>query len=179
MLQIILIFFIFFGSVVNATDVSSPPEGYTWMYIDEINANFLLPNDWYYLKEKQGKTLAIFLSKEKISEGNIFDTGVSINVFRGNPSAPRQLKEMIDGLAQKFGATVLETFIDPFIQLNTQYESVRKEDGVQMRIVNIVLVNIKTKTSYLIIYESPVSLWEKHWPIGKTIINTVDIKSDI
>ncbi len=179
MIQAIFLFLIFFTFTLNAAEVPSPPEGYTWKHVDEIKAAFLLPTGWHYLKEEKGNTLAIFLSKEKINEGSIFDTGVSINVFRENPSAPRQLKEIIEGLAQKNGSTVSETYIDPFIRLNTQYESVRNTDGVKIRIVDIALVNVKTKTSYLIIFESPVSLWEKNWSIGKIIVDTLAIETDI
>ena len=176
-----LIAIFIFSSLLNAksTDLALPAEGFSWKQVDEIKAAFLLPNNWHYLKEKKGNTLAVFLTKEKIKEGEFFDTGVTVNIFRGNPSAPKQLKQIIEGLAKKFGSNVSKKLYKPFVRFNTQYDSVRKLDGIKMRTVDIALINVYTKTSYLIIFESPVSLWEKNWAIGETVLNNLALESKI
>jgi len=166
------------AAALYAADVTDAPVGYSWKHVDDIKAAFLLPDAWSYHKEYNGTTVAVFLSKQNIAENGKFDTGVSINVIRANPSAPRQLKEIIEMRANKFGSKISMAQMEPFVRLNTQYDSVR-DDGVNIRIVHIVLVNVYTKTSYMIIFETPASLWDKNWKIGEVVVNNLALETNI
>jgi hypothetical protein len=163
----------------NATELPHAPDGFTWQHVDEINAAFLLPDNWHYLKEKDGETLGIFITKENISMNGIFDTGITINIFPKSIPAPGQLKKLIERLSERHKAQTLTTSHKPFIKLSTEFNSIRETDNVSIRTLYIVLVNTYTRTSYLFIYESPVSIWDENWPIGNIIVNNYALEEKL
>jgi len=175
----LLVIAIFSATSTNANDIPYPPDGFKWRKVEEIKAYFLLPDDWDFLEEHNDKTIGVFLSKEKITPKKIFNTGVTINAFLGSDSAPKKLRNIIESMAEKHGAKVTQSLMKPFIRLNTQYDSIRKSDGVNIRVLHIAIVNIYTRTGYLVLFESPVVLWDQSWPIGETIVNNLGLDTNI
>jgi hypothetical protein len=140
-------------------ELPQPPSGFTWKNIKEIQAFFLLPDNWHYKEEQNDKTFAIFLSKEKIMGNNQFDTGMTINVFRNQASAPKQLVNMIKAVSKHHKSEITTGENKDFFFLNTQYDSVAGSDNKIIRSITKVIINKATRTSYMILYESPVETW--------------------
>ena len=80
---------------------------------------------------------------------------------------------------KKYKSKVSQTLFKPFVRLSTEYDSIRKSDGMKIRVLDIALINVYTNTSYLIIFESPVALWDKNGEIGKQIVNQFALESEI
>ena len=53
---------------VFATELPSPPNGYSWVSCKEIKGAFLMPLGWHFKKGMQGETLGYFFTKENIDE---------------------------------------------------------------------------------------------------------------
>ena len=165
--------------VATCATVPDPPNGFSWKQVPQIKAAFVVPDGWHFLEETKGKTLAIFITRESISENGEFETGVSVNVFRNNPSAPVRLKAMVEGVASKYGSEVATAAFDPFGRLSTRFDSTKDPSGKRIRTVMIALVNVYTKTCYFVTFESPIDQWEKAWSIGEVVINTLALETEL
>src|SRR5687768_10614056 len=80
-----------------------PPAGYTWFTADLAKLSLLVPDGWHKLQEGQGETAAAFVTKEPIKDGQMFTTGLSVNIIRGRKEidAPAYAQGMIEQMQKK------------------------------------------------------------------------------
>lgn len=168
----ILILFMAAGFIPNAkpkTQLPTPPDGYSWIDLKDVNASLLKPDGWFFNAEQKGNTYAYFITKEDYTKdpNGMFITGFSLNVFTnmGNTNA-------VD-YANKFAN-----------QVKKQNELVFMKDhtfgnfkGKMLRIKNkgqiihyIVIGNTKTNKLYLAYFESSRATWDANEEFGKTIM---------
>jgi hypothetical protein len=160
-------------------ELPTPPDGFSWQEIPAIKAAILTPEGWYYHEEKRGKTLAIFVTKEHIPTKKFFETGATVNVFLDNPSAPSQVIKMVEDAAAKNSVEVSRSSFDVFIRLDVMFDSPRPEGKEPARTVISGIINKDTRTSYLLIFETPISTWKEFWPKGQFILDFFAFESEI
>jgi hypothetical protein len=153
-----------------ATDLPKPPPGFTWQQISDLKAAILKPDGWHFKQEEQNGTLAYFITKESIDNGGDFDTGLTINVFRGSEGpAVERGQALIDQIAAKMHVTAWSQTVGPFQEFGCD----AKDSESAMHYLTIA--NPKTNTLYLLIFESPVSEWDAAWKLGKQIFDHLAI----
>ena len=154
------------------TKLPAPPEGLSWKRIEEVKATFLLPDGWHFKAEASGGTLAYFFTPGKLRKGDVFDTGLTINVFRNLKDknavayaeafvaeAARQ-HEALDGW--KLDAGLLQGF-----GVVTQ---VVKPEEPPHRMAYHLIGNSRTNTLYLLWFESPEATWDAQWKHGQRML---------
>jgi len=162
----------------GAASVPSPPQGYAWRHIPSIRAAILVPDGWHFREEHQGTTRAAFVTREDIGSGR-FVVGVSLNAFVGDPSAPARLKRILDEVAARCTAQQLQGANGPFVTSSCQFSSPRPDGLEPVRVYMLGIVNARTRTSYLLTFESPQSEWPATWTLGRTILDSLALETEI
>lgn len=163
-----------FAQPVWAVDLPAPPSGFTWQQIPELKAAFLKPDGWFFKHEEQKGTLAYFITKEDISRGGDFSTGLTVNVFQGlREPAPQRGQELIEQIASKMQCEVHTRTVGPF-----QESGCDAKDSVSV-MHYLTVANTKTRTLYLFIFESPVADWNNAWTLGKQIMDNLALDDGV
>jgi hypothetical protein len=162
-----------------AIELPAAPTGYSWREIPEIKAAFLVPNGWNFLQERRGGALALFITEKPFSPPAEFETGLTINVFRDDPSAPARLKATLDKMVATHSARLSSGAFGPFAMLSSEFDSPREGGKEPIRTFVLGIANPETKTTYLVMFESPVSLWPAAWSKGKPIVEMLALESEI
>jgi len=159
-----------------ATDRPALPPGFSWQEIPEIHSTFLRPNGWFFRQETDKGTRAFFITKEDISGGGSFHTGLTINVFPHlrEGSALDQGKALVDKIvAQHPRANHWNRQTGPFEVFGCLVTDT--DNSGTSTVMTYVLANPKTNTLYLLIFESPELAWSENSEIGKQIMSTMSL----
>ncbi|HTO05550.1 MAG TPA: hypothetical protein VMR86_00695, partial [Myxococcota bacterium] len=147
------------GSAGGSRKLPPPPAGYTWREINELHAAVLVPTGWFFKSERGEGVFAAFVTKEEIGTSG-YETGVSINAYVGNSTAPGKLGMMLREMAAKNSAKVTSGQQGVFATETCEFDSPR-EGGVEpVHMFVVGIVNTRTSASYLITLESPASHWD-------------------
>ena len=152
------------------------PPGFSWQEIQAIHAIFLKPDGWFFHEEVNGGTLAYFISKQDISKGGEFQTGLTINVFPTlkEGSAIDRGKALVDQIVSTHpGANHWDRRIGPFQEYGCNVSD-SDQSGTAVT-STYVLANPKTNTLYLLIFESPQSEWGTYSKVGQQILSTMSL----
>jgi hypothetical protein len=161
-----------------AADVPTPPAGFSWQQIPEMKAAFLKPDGWFFKHETTKGTEAYFLTKEDISKGGEFATGLTVNVFRlHQDSAVDHGRELIEKMAAQHHEKSWSRTVGPFQEFGI---SPMKDTDATGTIVMtaLTIANPKTNALYFFIFESPESSWESAWKLGKPIMDALAIDDE-
>lgn len=164
------------ASSVSAQNRPPLPVGFSWQEIPAIHAIFLKPVDWFFHEEVNRGTLAYFISKEDISKGGEFQTGLTINVFPKlkQGSAVERGETLIDSIVAKHpGANHWDRRIGPFQEYGCNVADTAQSETTVM--LTYVLANPKTNTLYVLIFESPQSTWNTYSQLEKQITTTMSL----
>src|ERR1700752_3703439 len=82
-----------------AIELPKAPQGFGWHEVPAIHAAFLVPQGWHFREQRDGDTLAIFITQEAFTPPEKFEVGVTINVFRNDQNAPDRVKRTLEKLA--------------------------------------------------------------------------------
>lgn len=175
---VILVILLAFVSINLAEDLPTPPEGFSWREITEIHGFFLIPDGWYFRAEEAGGHLAFFITEEEIKPPENYLTGISINVYLDDPSAPGKLERHINEKAELYSVELITGGFGPFLTIECEYDLAETEEHGAIRIVLLAIVNSKTDASYLVMFESPVDKWTENWPKGKSVITKLGLDGD-
>ena len=162
-----------------ASELPKAPDRYSWKKVAAIKGAFLVPDDWNFREIRDGTTLAIFITEKAFEPPNQYETGVSINSFLQNPSAPAQLKRTLDQVAAAHSVSLEPGSFGPFATLSCRYDSQRGGGAEPVRIFNLGIVNSITKTSYLVSVEAPVRKWPQAWRTMKPILDMLALDTEI
>ena len=164
---------------LNAMELPKPPSGFSWQEIPEIKAAFLKPDGWLYHRDEQKGTLGYFITKEWVGSDGQFQTGLTVNVFRGlrKGSAIEKGKELIDNMASTHHATSFSRTSGSFQEFGCDLRDTDASGTIFMHALTIA--NPKTDTLYLFIFESPESEWNSAWKIGEQIMDSLAIDDAI
>jgi hypothetical protein len=171
--------FLLLASAALAADVPAAPKGFAWRQVPAIKASFLVPDGWHFSEERRGKTLGLFITKDEIKAGGGFEIGVTINAFLDDPGAPAKVKKILDGMAAKYSSKVSPGSSEPFASLTCQFDSPRQGGKEPVRTFMVAIANPKTRTAYLVLFESPVSQWSETWPAGNAVLNNLALETEI
>ena len=167
------------ASTALAGALPAPPKGFTWHAVTALEASFLTPDGWHVREEQSEKTLAVFITEKEFAPPQEFDVGVTINAFLGNPGAPERVKKLLDDVAAKYSIRLKSAENGPFRVLACQFDSTRKKDALRVRTNMLGIANPKTRTAYLVIFESPVSRWDETWSKGKVILDNLALEAEM
>jgi len=160
--------------------VANPIKDFTRRDMSEIGGSALMPNGWYFRHELKKGTEAYFFSREEIvGDNGMFETGLSLNAI--------QKQNVPGGDVEKY----INTFIDGFkkrgkIDSETSNQgdsfSYREimgtfdDNGFLVKEVLRVVVNTKTNTLYIIVFEATPEKWSVEWSAdGKTILEYLSL----
>ncbi len=171
--------FLLLASGAFAADVPNPPNGFVWRQVPAIKAAFLVPADWHFAEERKDKTLGFFITKDEIKPKQGFEVGVTINVFLDDRDAPGKVKQILDGGAAKHSVKVSQGSAGPFARLTCLFDSPRDQGREPVRTFMLGIANPKTRTAYLVLFESPVSQWAAAWSKGKTVVDSLALDTEL
>jgi hypothetical protein len=160
------------------------PEGYSWVYAKPMKGIFLLPKGWNFLEEKKGDTEACFITKEKISGTQGFQTGVSINLLKDLPgkmkiSPSKYAKLYVETTSKKYGSIrTIDRVVGPFTHCAVEFLST-DESGKSIHMWHIIMANDKTGSAYVISAESPERVWRENWPLIDKITQMLGVDDAI
>lgn len=171
-----LFLLLFFSSAVLAKDVNlpTPPKGYKWAKCPEIKGAFLRPHGWHFKKSKQGSTLGFFITKENISKNGQFMTGLTVNVIPDIPKkqsmSPYEYARVYRETTRKSEKITQEWNKDmgPFRSVGFVFD--KKDKAGDFRVHNLLIANDNTGTLYLVMFEAPISEWNKAWKIAEPML---------
>ena len=154
------------------------PKGYTWQPVDELRGAVLVPDGWHFHKELKQGTIGVFVTQEEIGKVG-YETGVAINAFIDNPSAPARLKQMLDDMAAKNSVKLVPGAKGPFATLACEFDSPR-EGGLEPVHTGVLgILNTRTSATYLITVESPLSQWRAAWARAEPVVSMLALDHDL
>ncbi len=162
-----------------------PQPGYKWFRCEEMNTSFLLPESWHFRKEDHGKTIAYFISKEKIGGGSEFRTGVTVNFIRKYPEH-HQGKSPVDFAASlidgyKKQGQEIKSWTAPAgktISFGTQVV-MGAESADPYRVHTFAAANRETGTFYWFIFEAPESSWATEVKNAQIFVNQLALDDEL
>lgn len=157
----------------------APPQGFQWKEVPETEGALLVPRGWHFLKEQGGGTVACFITKKKFTPPGKYLIGVSFQAFLDNPDGSRFVKELLESVAEEYSVDMVPGGFGPFATLQVDYDLPSTAEHEAIRIVQLGLVNIRTKTAFLVMFECPVSKWRRVGPTGMTIIKNLAFSGNI
>jgi hypothetical protein len=159
------------------------PNGFTWKIVEETQIGFPIPDGWFYKEEKQGNTYAYFATKENIDGGKIFSTGLTINIVKDeNINAAEEAERYINGIANSPTTKKIignwhysQADIVSFqIEVEAEFPQAPNNDPNRNKTIHYTTAaKTDTNTLYLIIFESPTSIWNEEKEKGKYMIQLV------
>lgn len=170
--------FLFLAHVLRAIDLPPAPEGFDWQEVPELKAAFLKPKGWFFQQEEQKGTLAYFISKEDISKGGEFRTGLTVNVFHlkdGSSAGQGQL--MIANIASAKHGKPWTKKVGPFVEFGCEVSETDETGTIVMHA--LAVANPKTNTLYYFSFESPEADWKDAWKIGKQMMDKLALNDEV
>jgi hypothetical protein len=162
----------------------TPPAGFSWKNCHDSGTGFLLPDGWFYKEESTADTKACFITKEEIKPGEMFQTGLTVNMIR---NVPAKLKvkpsiysdKLIGELQKKYKVGKINTAGQgtPFdiVSIPTYIEGT---NGEKISTLQMFIANDTTGTLYVISYEAPESKWDEDWKIGEKILQYLALNAN-
>jgi len=161
------------------TERPTAPAGFHWYGHEATRAEFLVPDGWFVRDIDQGGTVGFAISQQEIkTETDTFDTGLTVNAFRGSDAADQDpaahgeawmkaLLGMASGQAEIHGVE-----FGPFRgnAFSVRVSAKASPDGQAFNMEAFYLVNTDTKALYLVWFEAPAKSWQKAWTAGSEIM---------
>jgi hypothetical protein len=168
------------------------PDNFIEKPIPEIGLTIAMPDDWFYLYEKQQNTSAFFVSKEDIEEYGRFSTGLSVNILSDIEDPAVIINNYIDGIL------MADTTKEIYTEENSYLDNSEKilfracvilaeleispndpNPSPEKKIIYMGIADPYQKIGYLIIFESPSSEWNDAWLnngvyITQSVISSID-----
>ncbi len=168
-------------SIVAASALAPPPDGFSWVEMGEIKGAFLKPDGWHFAYNK-GKLLGSFSISQyapKIGEpmGARFTVYAVSNLSKIDARLVSQrIPDYVRGLDDHseynlISANNLMRGSYRGMSVRYQFES---SSGSLMR-QQIYLANDQTDLLLVIIFESPQKEWEQAWPTGQVLLDNFDL----
>lgn len=165
--------------VIFALDLPPAPDGFSWREAAEIKGALLVPSGWKFSTEKAKGTLVYYVTEQPIKPSEKFLTGVTMNVFLGNRSAPAQIRDTIVAEAKQYSVQVGVGEFGPFKTLQIQFELPATPEHVALTIVRLAVVNPKTDATYYVWFETPTSEWDRTSSKGTAILKTLALNAKV
>ena len=161
-------------ATVSTSGRPAAPEGFSWKEIPDIKASFLMPEGWHYTEAVKGNTFGFYMTRENFLDGGTFDTGLTVNVIRGDGST-----DPVDGARR---------FVERMLERNEELESweigsggfkgfgcrtrtpAEAENGSRI-MHTLAMGNASTGTVYLMWFESREETWPDAWKIGEKVLD--------
>ncbi len=175
-----------FSPLCRADDLTSAPEGFQWVRVDEIKARFLKPDGWSFSKRRSGDRGLISISKENIDDAGFFMTGLTIiPLVVGHPGqadiAPGYARVYIDVAAENSSEVLVKpwSYSDEYFTgfgITTKNIDPNLGDYITD---HLAIGNNRTGAVYLIVFESPVDMWDEIADIRVTLLSNIYFDRDM
>lgn len=175
----ILLFIFVLGTALNAAPPKwpEPPTGFSWVNFDAARCAVLKPNGWHLKWETNGKTAAMFISKETIETAGRFQTGLTVNfiakVKKSTGLKSSKYAQAFLGQAEQKHPQPLKKAFTVKLGKNINGFGLRvKLEESPTQIVHYFLIADDNEDSLtLMIFEAPNSSWNSDWLLGEKMLN--------
>ncbi len=162
------------------------PDGVAWRELREINAAVLVPDGWRVRRvtdRRRIAAVAYFVTVENIDARGSFETGMSLNVL-----VARSRSEDVEAVAKATitgGACAQYQLLKPLWEVTDgvfhRYGCVTRVPGKTGPIVvdHRFILNTRTKTMYIVDFESPESRWDEAWAEGAKVVDLLLLDEDV
>lgn len=173
-------------ALASSAELPIPPEGYAWSELGAIKAALLVPNGWHMKHQGSGDKNMWAISKENIDQKGYFETGLTF-ISTQNVSTKPQGKVPPSKFADAMLKEMKNTYPleressgpqGPFYTVRYQYIDAPK-GKTAVRIYNLLMANDQTGTLYQVIFEAPLSEWDKAWEIGEQILKKILVDDEV
>lgn len=166
------------AALAGATELvrlPSAPEGYRWVRFEEAKSAYLRPQGWFLKTELEGKTAALFISKENIDKRGSFETGLTVNIIG-------EVKTRVGAAPSQYAAAyiaelvkakeVVERFEAPaengYVTLGLRYRDAAQAPTLLVH--THVLADDTGDVLRIAIFEAPESEWQSAWAHGEKMV---------
>jgi hypothetical protein len=155
------------------------PQDFSWQEAPSLRARFPIPDGWYFKEEARGNTRACFITREPIDHKGVFVVGLTVNSILNvreatgySPSA--FAKAFMTTQREMSPLSDIDALRDsPLVIYRRDFQAVTVA-GVAVkdppRIYAEATGNDSTGTAYILLFESPLSMWKQNEQIGRVII---------
>ena len=164
------------------------PKGFTWKVMPELLMDVLIPDGWYYTQRLTDDVDEFYVTKEFFDiETGKYSTGMSVKIYRETENVDESANEYIFNLT--FGETTKKV-VDS-MQVNSKSNTITLysllleseipdlepgDPNRKKKMVCNAIADIRNKTLYLMVFESPLALWDEEWnarggPVTLSVIN--------
>jgi hypothetical protein len=171
-----------------ARALPAAPDAFTWRQLREINAVVLMPAGWHFKRVDDTKgiaAVAYFVTVEDIDAVGKFYTGLSLNVLtarnRSEDAEPVAKAKITADCAERS----LHTPVKPLWEITEgvfhHYGCLSRVSGTAGPIIidHRLVVNTRTKTMYILDFESPENQWEDAWTKGAKLVEMLLLDENI
>ncbi len=159
----------------------------SWHTCNNMGVTVLKPEGWFTKEEKQGETLACFITKERITSNSGFTTGFSINAIPNvTQKTGLSAKEYANQLMQQYGELQREgglTEVKPVKHIgpNGPFTGYARETAVgDNHFYYLHMANTKTDTLFIITFEGKDPTWDHDWQnYGTEIMSKVGLNANL
>ena len=162
----------------------TPPNGFTWQILPEMQGALLKPDGWHYKTDSNGDTVGHVISKEKIEKNGQFLTGLTFQCIKNVPQksgmpASTYIKKFADEAATSQKLLERREFRrGAFECVQFRYVSVAPGEP-NVEIVDRLMANEKTGSVFLVIFEAPEKKWDAEYRIAEVILKQMVIDEKI
>ena len=145
------------------------PAGFSWRIVPELKLAVLIPDGWFFKQEISsvaGIIGAVYVSQENIDELGRFSTGQTVFVYQ--PDSPEAFAaNVLTGLENADTTTKVikswdyqaDTYVVHHLRVEASFPDEANPDNRKKTVQYSTLV--KGEWVYLIVVESPTSIWEQ------------------
>ena len=175
-------------TIVTATagttklELPPAPGGFSWKQLPEIKAAFLVPDGWHFGSEKQGGTLAYFVTPGKFDRQAGFATGLTINVFKRmrDRDAIAYARDFIAQLAAKHELVKQwETAMGEMQGYGCQVKMAAEGKYPASRTHYLAIASKTTNTLYILFFEAPEDEWQSAWEKGQKMLEVFVVDNEV
>jgi len=148
----------------------------------------LMPEGWHFKRVADTKAIAAvayFVSLEDIDALGKFDTGLSLNVLtarsRTEDAEPVAKAKITADCAERALLTPVKPLWEITEGVFHHYGCLSRVSGTAgpIMIDHRVILNTRTRTMYVVDFESPVNQWEDAWTKGAKLVEMLMLDENI
>jgi hypothetical protein len=156
------------------------PTGFSWEYVPEINAAFLKPEGWIVSKKTVNNIFIVAFSEEDPDVVGKFAHGFTVVTARPSSDVSDIVdcaKQARDHLVNSFRVLTKRDFdLGSFKAFNCLCLMPKEKIGL----FSLDLANPKTRTVFLITFESPAEDYDRYWnSFGNSMIDDLILDDEL
>jgi hypothetical protein len=167
-----------------ARELPTPPDGFKRVMICDDKMSLLQPDGWYFKKVNDKPDAAgYFITKEKIEDKGIFETGLTLNVVtnvkKQSGKTPSEYAAYYLAKQARRGKKldIFSKELGPFQNIGGRF--LVKDELGELILHFYLIANDNTGTLFIYMFEAPKDKWDDAWEIGEVMFKNMHLNDEI